>query len=173
MSEKTSHKATSVGYDSKLPGLEKWVDETFNTKNPVKLPEGARSWFANNLWWLAIVGGVLGIISVFQAWQLVNYANTFSSTYGYLVTRSIGTTFYVSLAISLVESIILLVASPQLRAHKKSGWNLVFYVSLISIALGIFYALTPQYGAGGLIGALIGVAISWTILSQIRSHFAK
>jgi len=46
-------------------------------------------------------------------------------------------------------------------------------VSLVNIVVGLVYILVPGYGLGSLIGALLGAAISWFFLFQIRSRFAK
>lgn len=174
--EKSDHKSTGKqpSASTQLAGVEKWAYDTFNTNNPVKLPEGARKWIAENAWWLAAVVGVLTLIGAYQMWYLVNYSALSHDLRAIGLQGAVvsgGLWWYILLGITVLEGVALLVAVPKLKAMQKAGWNLLFYLSLLGIALGIVSVLTPGYGVGSLIGAAIGVAISWTILMQIRDRF--
>ena len=173
--EKSDHKSTGKqpSAATQLAGVEKWAYDTFNTNNPVKLPEGARKWIAENVWWLAAVGGVLTLVGAYQMWNAAHLISSLElyRAIGYTPTINLGLWWYILLGITVLEGVALLVAVPKLKAMQKAGWKLLFYLSLLGIALGIVSVLTPGYGVGSLIGAAIGVAISWTILMQIRDKF--
>lgn len=174
---KSDQKPTSEksAVDAKLSGLEKWAYDTFNTNNPVKIPEAGRKWIAENVWWLAAIGGVLTLIGAYQMWRAAHVLSSLDSLYravGY-VGYTPGIWWYIMFGITLLEGIVLLVAISKLKTMQKSGWKLLFYLSLVSVALGIISLLTPGYGVGSLIGVAIGIAISWTILMQIRDRFTK
>lgn len=176
MSEESKSTDPKETAKAQVAGLEKWAHETFGAKNPVQLPEVARTWIADNVWWLAIVGGVLTLVGAFQMWQatqVVSQYATFYQALGYTNGIGLGFWWYILLAITVIEGIVLLVANQKLKAKQKAGWNLLFYLSLLSIVMGVVYVLTPGYGIGYLLGIALGAAISWTILMQIRDKFTK
>lgn len=177
MSQKTEAKA--VAYDTQPAGLEKWVDETFNKKAPFKFPENFRTWLADNAWWLVLIGAILTLWSVWGAWQaamytseIVNWANEMSRAYGGPVTTpQLGLFWYLAVAGLVIQCVMYFMASSKLREHKKSGWNLLFYASLVSLVVGLLYLFSSYFGAGSFIGTLIGTAIGWYVLFQIRDKF--
>jgi len=175
------HGASSVPYNTRPAGLEKWADGVFGNNAPVKLPEGGRQWLADNLWWLALVGGVL---SLWSAWSSYNAMQTYGQMFAIAdeLVRQYGTstssmnfglTFYLALAAMVAQAVLLLMAYQKLKVHQKAGWNLIFYSSLVSLVTGALYLLTPYYGATSLVGVLIGVVIGWWLLFQIRGKFNK
>lgn len=164
----------STQMHERVSGLEKWLDGVY--KNVPSLPEGVRKWLANNVWWLALIGGILGLLSAFGLWQAVQVANnlvynlgTYSAAYGAQYRPLI----WISLVVTVVQSVLLLMAYNGLKAHRKSGWNLLFYTSLLSVVTIIAYLLTASYGFSNAIGSLIGMAISFYFLFQIRSYFTE
>ena len=172
MSESPEVKKTEL--NAQVAGLEKWAYDTFSTKNPAKLPEGVRSWLAKNSWWLAGVGGVVTLLGAVQMWNVAHWTSSlgeFYSAIGY--TSNIGLWWYLLLIVTIIEGVALLIAAPKLKNMKLSGWRLLFYLSLLGIVIGIISLLTPGYGLSYLIGVVIGVAIGWTILMQIRDKFSK
>jgi len=179
MSEE-KHAHTPV-FNTQPTGLEKWLDET-NRKLSFQLPEEGRKWIANNVWWLTLIGGILSLWGAWGFWQLGHtvsswgrWAEEVGRAYGVDTagTSSLGVTWYLALAVMLVQGVLLLVAFQQLKEHKKSGWNLLFYSSLLSVLLGFVYIFVPGYGAANLIGWVIGAVISWFFLFQIRKYFVK
>lgn len=168
-------------YNTQPAGLEKWVDGTLNKNFPVQLPDGAKKWLADNSWWLALVGGVLSLWSAWGFWQAAHYVSQWARLADDLarysgvntVSSSLGLTWWLAFAAILAQGVLMLVAYPKLKAHSKSGWNLLFYSSFISLAVGVLYLLTPAYGFGSLIGTLLGTAIGWWVLFQMRGHFVK
>jgi hypothetical protein len=53
------------------------------------------------------------------------------------------------------------------------GWNLLYYNMMLNLVVGILYLFVSGYGAANLIGSVIGVAIGWFFLFQVRSQFAR
>lgn len=179
MSEKSD--AKSVNRNTRTAGLETWLDEMVNKKQPLQLPTGARQWIADNAWWITLIGGILTLLGAWNFWQLgqaldgVNrWANEVARVYGSTTyAAELGPMWYLALVGLAVEGVLLLLAVPKLKDHKKSGWDLLFYTSLVSLAIGVVYLLVPGYGVGGLVGALLGAAISWFFLFQVRSRFTR
>jgi hypothetical protein len=179
MSEKAG--SNTANFSSRTAGLEKWLDELVNKKQPVQLPGEAKRWIADNVWWIVIIGGVLSLWSAWTFWQLGHYVdglsryvNELSRVYGSTTyATELGPMWYLALVGLIIEGILLLMAFPKLKEHKKSGWDLLFYVSLVNIVIGVVYLLVPGYGFGSLIGTLLGAAIGWFFLFQIRSRFVR
>lgn len=176
MSEQSTPKDTKETAKAQLAGLEKWAYQTFNTNNPVQIPENGRKWIAENVWWLSAVGGILTLIAAYQMWQMVyavSQLDNFYRAFGYTGAASVSFWWHILFAITILEGIVMLVAVQKLKVLQKAGWNLLFYLSLLGVAMGVIGVLTPGYGFGYLLGAALGVAISWTILMQIRDKFNK
>lgn len=178
---KTEHHTASAPFNTQPAGLEKWADGVFGANAPVKMPEGGRTWIANNIWWLALAGGVFSLIGAWNAWrttqyvsQLGTYLDEVARQYGTpTVQSSFGLTYYLALAAMVAQGVLMLMAFQKLKAHQKAGWNLVWYSSLISLAIGVLYIFTPYYGVMSLVMVAIGVAIGWWVMFQIRGKFNK
>jgi hypothetical protein len=179
MSESHQVAKTGPAYNTQPAGLEKWVDQT--VKQLPQIPENGRNWLADNAWWLALLGGVLSLWALWGAWQASQYANQIGlwadqigRAYGVPTTSSqLGVMWYVALAAIAVQAVFMFLAFQALKEHKKSGWNLLFYSSLVSVVVGLAYLFVPAYGVGSLIGMLLGTAIGWYVLFNVRSHFVK
>lgn len=179
MSEKEHVKATKA--TSVVSGLEKWVDEVVNKKQPLQMPMNARKWIGDNSWWIVLIVGILSLWSAWGFWQAGHYidglnrwANEVSKMYGgSTYATELGPMWYIALIGLALEGVLMLFAVSKLKNHQKSGWNLVFYSTLVSLVIGVVYLFVPAYGFGSLIGTLIGTAISWFFLFQVRSQFTK
>jgi hypothetical protein len=158
----------------KVNGIERWLDGVY--KNAPALPTGARDWIANNSYWLAAVGGILGLWGAYSLWQLARwgsnlaqYTNEGSLYYGTAFSPLI----WLVLAVVVVQAVIMLLAVGPLKAHRKSGWNLLFYSALLSVVTAVLYLIMDGYGIGNAISSLIGCAVALYFLFQVRSHFTK
>jgi len=117
----------------------------------------------------------LGPWGAYSLWQVARwgsdfaqYTNEASVYYGIL---PVGTAF--SPFIWVVVVVIAIQAVSPLKAHRKSGWNLLFYSALFSIATALLYLVMDGYGISNTISSLVGCAVGLYFLFQIRSHFAK
>jgi hypothetical protein len=167
---------------STLDKLESQLDEWLNKKAPISLPAVSRKNLAGAFWWLALVFGVLQLWAASALWhlghlvnQLVTYSNYLSSTYGYGSTApSLGLFYWVSLITLAADAILLLVAAPQLKQMKKSGWNLLFYGALLNAAYAVFRIFSNVGGGfSGFIGAAIGAVLGAYFLFQVRDYFVS
>ena len=179
MSEKSQSSTSKM--DTNLAGLERWLDETVNKKQPLQLPANVRSWIADNVWWMSLIGGVLSLWAAWSFWQVGHYLSGVSTYLNELARVSgsnayandLGVMWYVALVGLVIEGVLLLAAVQMLKAGRKMGWNLLFYTTLVNLAIGVVYLFVPSYGFGSLVGALLGAAVGWFFLFQIRSHFVK
>lgn len=166
---------------SALDSLEKSLDGVFGAKAPVKLPENAKKTIVQWLPWISVV---LGALTLWGAYALYNWArvanevldglNELSRLYGgsgVAATRwSVG--IWVSLVVVVIEGLLFLAAYPGLKARKKSGWNLLFYGSLLNAVYGLVLLFTDYGGVGSFVGYLIGTVVGLWLLFQIRSAYS-
>jgi hypothetical protein len=156
--------------------LEKALDDAF--KKAPQLPENASKGLATALPWLALIGGILSLMGAWGIYGILNWTNnvlgSYSALYGYAnpYVDTAMPLLWVSLALIVVQAIIMLVAFPALRAGKKSGWNLLFYSALVNVVYDVLYYVFAYNNIGSLLMALIGAAIGMYLLFQVRSYFA-
>ncbi len=109
--------------------------------------------------WLALIFGILGILSSLSAFgvsvvasPLVAMGGGFNAATGLIVATIIG----------LVASVLELIAFPGLLNRKMSGWTLLFWVEV----LGIVSAVIILSGFG-----VIMALIWFYFLFQIKSYY--
>ncbi len=148
--------------------LENKLDEIFVKKAPPLSSNAKRAIVA----YLPYINLVLGVLTLLVAWGLYDAAHTVNYLIGSLATVS-HVTFTVWLVISVlvIEAIIFIAAFPATKARKKSGWDLIFYAFLINVAYGIVVLFTDYGGTGRLIGSLVGSAVGFYFLFQIRGNY--
>lgn len=174
-----ANQESPVSGQGKVNAIENWLAGIY--KNAPALPSGARDWIANNVYWLAAVGGVLGLWGAYSLWRvtqwsngLAQYADEMARYYGTTsLSNDYGVMLWVVIAAAVVQAVLALMAVGPLKAHRKNGWNLLFYGALLSVVMAVLYLFTNGYGMGSFLGSLLGSAIGLYFLFQIRSHFAK
>lgn len=144
------------------------------------LPKDTKKGLAGIWPWLALIAGVLQLLA---AWWLFDWArnadkwidatNTFLRAYGADTINS-GLTAWVWIGIILlaIDGVILLLAYPKLKNGKKLGWDLLFLGALINLVYGVASLfIDGRGGLGSLLWALIGSALGFYLLFQVREHF--
>jgi len=170
---------------AKSSELESKLNELFVDKAP-KLPENGKKALVQWSPWIALIVGILTLLAAVSLWHwahlansAINYANQICATYqgvygptdcGISASRL---TFWVWLAliVTAVEGVLYLLAFPGLRDRKKQGWNYLYYGALVNVVYAVVSLFTSYNAVGNFIGALIGSAIGFYLLFQIRSHY--
>lgn len=164
---------------SSLGSLEAKLQDAFKGAPP--LPPSGKKALVEWVPWINLVFGLLALVSAFWLWQwahvangLINYANTISQAYGggTVVANRLGVMVWLALIVLTVQALVMLAAFAPLKAHKKSGWDLLFYGVLLNVVYGVVVAFT-SYGVGHLFSSLIGAAIGLYFLFQIRDAYTK
>lgn len=143
------------------------------------LPEGARNAIAKIWPWAALILGVMQLFAVYGLWQAghiasawIDYANELSAVAGQPVTYSLGIFYWIGIATLALDGVLLLCAVAPLMSAKKSGWNLLFLSAILNLVYGIIIVFDGYYGNfSNLIGSLIGSAIVFYFLYQVRDHY--
>lgn len=145
------------------------------------LPKNGRDWLADNVWWMALVGVILGALALAIAVPLLFTSLSLTSTLSSYVTddaihRTAVGMAWTGLAlsvVSMVASVVLLtMAVNHLKVKNKQGWNLVFWLYLINFVLNVIGAVV-LLNLGGLLSAVLGVAIGGYFLFEIRDNFGS
>lgn len=154
--------------------LESKLEEVFVKKAPFTLPENAKGMLVQYLPWLTLIGAVLMLLASWSLYQLLTYAvgvAGYASTYGYTVGGAqLGVIGWLSLAVLVLEAVIMLLAFSPLKARKKQGWNMLYWVALLSVGFSVIYFFA-DWNLPSLIFSLFGSAVSLFILFQIRGHY--
>lgn len=161
-----------------MQAIEKMFEDIF--KNIPSLPEEARKGLATAMPWLALAGGVLSLIGAWYLYQAVawvsqwaNYGNQLSQAFGYASpVTGVSAVAWFGIVLLVLQAVLSFVAFPALRANKKSGWNLMFWMALVTVVYGVVANLFSGYvNIGGFVFSLVGSAVGLYLLFQVRSHF--
>ncbi|MFZ1549733.1 MAG: chromate transporter [Microgenomates group bacterium] len=144
--------------NASLSNLETTLNEYFVKKAPFQLPEGVKEFIVTFGPWFTLVTLVLALPVLLAAIGLGAFLAPFAVLGGANAAAfTVGTVF--SLATLVLEALAL----PGLFKRKKSGWNMLFYSSLVSVA-GSLVALN-------LVGAVLNAVIGWYFIFQVRSMY--
>jgi hypothetical protein len=166
---------------SALKSLETSLEDIFVKKAPA-LPENAKKSIVEYLPWINLVLGVLSLWAAYTLWhwanyanKLVDYANSLSAAYGgsTVAVDRLTPLVWLSLAVLAVMAAVYILAFPALRARKKSGWDLLFYAALLNVVYGLVSMFTDYGSFSNLLGTVIGSAIGFYFLFQIRGQYLK
>jgi hypothetical protein len=147
------------------------------------LPESTRTSLANIWPVLALIAGILQIWAAYSLYHLVNWADRLNDLANslsiYVTDQAAGptamdkTVIYLGVAMLAVEGIIMLIAFPKLQKRQKAGWDLLFLAALLNVAYAVVQIFTFNRGFGSFIMSLIGTAIGFYLLFEVRSKFTK
>lgn len=128
------------------------------TKAP-HLPQNIRDILITLAPWLALIFGILGIVSLLALgwlWVLLT-----------IVTLGASIWIVIHVLIGLASAGLALWAYSGLKEGLKSGWDKLFWSQIIS-AIGIIISIFGSTFSGW---SLIGVLIGFYLLFEIRSHY--
>jgi hypothetical protein len=166
---------------SALQSLENNLEDVFVKKAPA-LPEGGKKAIVEWIPWVGLILGLLSLWAAYALWNwahlannLADYANSISAVYGGPVvdTDRMSVVLWLGLAVMVVQALIYIIAFPALRERKKSGWDLLFYGLIVNVVYGIVTLFSSYGGFGNFLGSLIGSAIGLYFLFQIRGLYLR
>ena len=164
-----------------LNNLENSLNEVFGKKAP-KLPEGGKKFLVEYSPYLVLVGAALSAFSAWGLWNaartvssLVHWANELSRAYGGsgVATSHFTVWVWLAIAFALANVVLYLMAYNPLRTRLKKGWDYLFYVALLGIGYSVATLFIDGRGFGSFLGGLIGSAIGFWLLFQIRPAYLK
>lgn len=150
-----------------MSGLEGWLGGLF--ANAPHIPENGRKVIVEYAPWVVLIFGILGVIG---ALSLFRAARGLSAISEYM-PQSYSMEFMISIAISLLATALLLMSYPGIKAHKKSGWNLVFYSQVVGVAGSVVSVVMGGYYSENLIVSIVVAVVGFWILFEVRSYYTK
>lgn len=149
-----------------LKPLEKRLDKAFTKDVPKLSPDSKRS-LVDYLPWISLV---LGLIALYSAWALWHWAHLVNTLLPAL-SNHMNFGLWLGLIVLVVEGLFYVAAFPGTRDHKTSGWELLFYALVINVAYGVVMLFTAYGGLFTLFETLIGSAIGFYFLFQVRHNY--
>lgn len=142
-------------------------------KNVPHLPKNVQKWLADNVWWLAIIGAVLGafaVLAIISGTLLVGAMFATAGAVGVALGGLALVAVLVSLATVILTTVLTALAVSPLKVHKKKGWELLFLAELVSLASAVLGGVL-SFNVSGILSAVVGVAIGAYFLFEIRGYF--
>jgi hypothetical protein len=150
-------------------------------KGAPKLSDKAKDTLASWWPWIALVFGVIQLLAAWALWRLASVTNALTD-YANQVSRALTgksagissydkTMIYIGVILIAVDAVILLMAFPKLQKRLKAGWDLLFLGALVNLAYAVFSIFINGRGFGSFIGSLIGSAIGFWLLYQVKDRF--
>ena len=151
-------KATAPTLD--MSGLESALEDIFVKKAPA-LPKNIKEIIVTYGPWLILVSLIFSLPSLLTLFGL----GTIGSPFGYWGSTRYGHRLGSSLIFLFIITLLNAIALPGLFKRQQKGWQLLFYSSLVAFIQNLL-----NFNLGSLV---IGSAINWYFLFQIKSSFKK
>lgn len=145
------------------------------------LPKQAKAVIVRYLPYLALASGILSILSAWTVWSIARNAEQVREVLNYYssianVRTELGTFeyafIYLAAIVVLLQGIIALVAFKPLKEKLRRGWQLLFLSALVGFVYSVVTLFVHGRGVGSFLLNLIGVAITFYLLFQIRDAYS-
>jgi hypothetical protein len=151
-----------------LNQLTKTLDGYY-AKAPV-LPKGAKDFIVKASPWLALLGGIIAILSAWGVFQLMTLTNAIANNPFYQAYAPKASGFSITLILSiivlLVWAVVYFLAFSPLKAGKIKGWNLLLFGMLLYVLSDIV-----TLNLFSIISGVIGFLIGYYFLYQVKSYY--
>lgn len=157
-----------------VKSLERTIAEWYETLP--HLPAEARKWLAENLWWLTLIGVVVGSIGVLSILLFTVLTGAFLAAIAGGVGAVIGGLIMIGILGSLILNIITIimggVAINPLKAMQGKGWALLFVIFLLTV-VAIVISNIFTLNIFGMLWSLLWAAAGGYLLFEVRSYFGQ
>jgi len=144
-----------------LNDLAKLLDKYY-LKLPA-FPKDVKDFIVSVSPWLALIFGVLAILSGVSAFGTLSVLSPFATIAG---VHEFGFITIVSTVILLIQGVIELLAFSPLKSKNVKGWNLLYY----SLILGIVSSVI-SLGVYSILMSIIWALVGYYFLYQIKSYY--
>lgn len=163
----------------KVHAIENKLADLF--KDLPALPKNAKKTIVEYWPYVVLVVGVLQLAAAWSLWRfydraddLANGVNAFVSAYTNVTVGFSAfdkAVIYTALAVLVAQAVVLLMSYAPLKARQRKGWDLLFIVALIQVVYAVISTFIDGRGVGSLVMGLIGAAIGFYFLFQIREFY--
>lgn len=156
--------------------LENKIGQFFKGLPP--LPESSRESLVGVWPWIALLFGVVQVVAAWALWNLIQVADRVGMLYGSFYAKypaAISDTdrfiIYIGIVVLLVDAAILFLAYPELKRRKRRGWSLLLLGVLLNVVYSVVSLFIARRGAGSFIFSLLGSAVGFYLLYQIKDKY--
>jgi hypothetical protein len=135
--------------------------EDFFKKAPA-IPANGREALVNIMPWIALIFGILGILTALGGIGLLTVFSPLAVFSGASGVASYGGTVLATW-VYLGASVLLLAAYPGTKAKKLSGWNLLFWSDVVNVIASLV--------GGAIVSAVVWGLVGFYLLFQIKSYY--
>lgn len=147
--------------DAQVKQWTKMLDDYYAKLPP--LPKGASDFIVSVAPWLALIFGVLSVLTGIAGFGVLAVLSPFATVAGAGVYAVTG---LVASLVLLVEGVVMLLAFSPLKGRHVRGWNLMF----LSLVLSVLSSVV-SLRVFGVVESIIGALIGYYFLYQIRSYY--
>lgn len=151
-------KETNKTWMGSIVELESKLEDFFTKKEIPTLPENVKEIIVKYGPWVALVGMIFSIPALLALFGIGAVVAPWA-----IVGRSWGIQTILAIIFSLLVIILELIALPGLFKRQMKAWKIMFYISLINIVSSLLSL--------NIFSLIIGAAISWYFLFQIKSYY--
>lgn len=163
-----------------LDQAEKSLSGVFKDLPP--LPPSAKESIVRVMPWIALVFGVIQVVAAWAVYGLArvvdraaDLVNTYSAFYAAVAPVHLSafdrTIIYLGAVVLLVDGVIGILAFNELKKRSAHGWDLLFLAALVNVAYAVIAIFINNRGFGSFLSNLLGSAIGFYFLFQIRSAY--
>lgn len=151
-------------------------------KDLPELPKSAKDALVQ--WWpyIALILGALQLFAAWGLWQLATWSNAWMDYANRVSQYTAGVAVYTTtdkfiiyggIVLLLINAVIFFMAYTPLTKKAQRGWDLIFLASLINVVYGFVQIFMTGRGIGSFLVSLVGSAIGFYLLFQIRSRYTS
>jgi hypothetical protein len=138
------------------------------------LPLGGRQWLGSNVWWIVLVGTIIGALGILNILFFGALAALFVVGLGGPVGAALvgvaAVVAVIALAGAILETVISALAIKPLKDKQKKGWSLLLLAMLVALGF-VLLAFLFSFELASLIMSLLWMAVIGYFLFEIRDQF--
>lgn len=145
-------------------------------KNVPHLPEGGRKWLAANIWWIVLIGVILGCIGISGVILATFFASAALTAFGGVTGAAIGGVVFLAamvvVAFMAIAVVLGALAISPLKAMREKGWTLLFIILVIQV-IEAAIAFLFSFDVFTLVSNLFFTVVGGYFLFEIRDSYGK
>lgn len=140
------------------------------------MSKSGRTWLVKNIWWMALVGAIIGAVGLVVTMIGTLFAGALLSTFGGFVGALIAAPLVLAILIASAAAIatvvLLFVAVSPLKEGQRRGWTLLFIAILLQVAVEAL-TLILTFNVFEVVWGLLFAAIAAYFLFEIREQYSS
>lgn len=138
------------------------------------LPQGGQKWLTENIWWIALVGAIIGAFGALSLILITLFGGVFLAGAVFLYSAKFGGLALliaaVGVGVTLLNIVLTAMAVSPLKNIQKKGWSLLFIALLLS-AIPMILGDLLRLHIFSIIEDVLLVAVGGYFLFEIRDQY--